>query len=138
MPTSADRLLDTSAAVALLTEDHPAHHDVHAACRGLILGLAGHALVETYSVLTRLPGQNRLGAAAAHRLIAHEFPFSVALGPDRALHAVGTFAAAGIAGGSVYDGLVGLAALSAGIPLVSCDKRAVATYAALRVEFELV
>ena len=48
-------LLDTSAAVALVVEDHEAHAATLEAVRGRSLGLAGHAWFETYSVLTRLP-----------------------------------------------------------------------------------
>ncbi|MFV0535628.1 MAG: PIN domain-containing protein [Cumulibacter sp.] len=138
MPTSADRLLDTSAALPLLSEDHVAHETVSNACRGLVLGLAGHALIETYSVLTRLPGGGRLSRTAAHRVIAHEFPRSVGLDAALATNAVAVFANTGIAGGAVYDGLVALAARAAGIPLLTCDLRAIGTYSALGVEFELV
>ncbi|WP_200934772.1 hypothetical protein [Microbacterium sp. Leaf159] len=38
-----------SAAVALVIEDSTAHDEVRTACAGLILDLAGHALLETYS-----------------------------------------------------------------------------------------
>lgn len=138
MPTSADLLLDTSAAVARLSEDHPAHEAVREACRGRIVGLAGHAIVETYSVLTRLPGVNRVTAANADRMITTAFTASVALPADASLAAVAKFALAGVAGGSVYDGLVGLAARHAGIPLLSRDRRAAATYAKLGVEFRLL
>ena len=47
-------------------------------------------------------------------------------------------AAAGVAGGAVYDGIVATAAKNAGLLLVSCDVRAAATYRALGVEFELI
>ncbi|WP_309064985.1 PIN domain-containing protein [Microbacterium sp.] len=138
MPTSADLLLDTSAAVALLAADHAAHAVMREACAGLVLGLAGHALVETYSVLTRLPRPDRVSAAEAARAITTEFPRSVALPETLALSAVADLAAAGIAGGSVYDGLVGLAAGHAGIPLMTRDRRALGTYAALGVDVRLV
>lgn len=137
MPTSADLLLDTSAALALVRDVDPAHERVSNDTRALTLGLAGHALFETYSVLTRLPGTARLHPSRASQLIESVFPASVALPPTESLAAAATFAAAGIAGGSVYDGLVGLAARAAGIPLLSCDRRAAPTYAALGVEFRL-
>ncbi len=124
--------------MALLAEDHSAHQRVRAACRGLTLGLAGHAMFETCSVLTRLPGGNRLSPDAASRIIAREFPLSVVLPADQALRAPGMFAEAGIAGGAVYDALVGMAARAAGIPLLSCDRRAAATYAALTVPVEVI
>ncbi|MGX1933571.1 PIN domain-containing protein [Microbacterium resistens] len=138
MPISADALVDTSTAVALLSRDHPHHSDVKRACRDDVLGLAGHALFETYSVLTRLPGPARLSHAAAQTAIERAFPASAALPEAVALDAVATLVRAGIAGGSVYDGLVGLAAKAAGIPLLSCDRRALSTYAALGVDVRLI
>jgi uncharacterized protein with PIN domain len=61
MPTDTDAderpvaLLDTSAAIALVVEDHEAHAATFAALKDRRVGLAGHAWFETYSVLTRLP-----------------------------------------------------------------------------------
>ena len=52
-------LLDTSAAIALVLEDHEAHAAMVAPVRGRGLGLAGHAWFEAYSVLIRLPGDLR-------------------------------------------------------------------------------
>jgi len=138
LPTSADLLLDTSAALAVLRDASPAHDTVFALTQGMRLGLSGHALFETYSVLTRLPGDNRLSAPYASQVIARAFPASVALPAGEALHALALFGDVGIAGGAVYDGLVGLAAKSAGIPLLSCDRRAAPTYAALGVDIRLI
>ena len=138
MPTSADVLLDTSAAIALITTTSEAHDAVIARTRGLTLGLAGHAEFETYSVLTRLPGQLRVSASAAQRIIAANFPATVHLAPDAAASALVTLANSGVAGGAVYDGLVGLAASASGSVLLSCDRRAAPTYAALGVTFELI
>lgn len=134
MPTSADLLLDTSAALALLHDMNPAHERVRELTRDLALGLAGHAAFETYSVLARLPGTARVTSERAHQIIDRSFPSSAPLPPAPALLAVAIFAEAGIAGGAVYDGLVGLAAREAGIPLLTCDRRAMGTYAALKVD----
>lgn len=138
MPTSADLLLDTSAAIGLMLTGHEHHDAVIARAEGLVLGLSGHASVETYSVLTRLPGEQRLRASTARQIIKANFPATVALPPDDALSAIEVLAEAGIAGGAVYDGLVGLAARAAGIRLLTCDRRALPTYAALSVEVQLV
>jgi len=64
-----DALLDTSTAIALLIADHDGHAATVEATRGMRLGLAGHAWFETYSVLTRLPGDLRLTPTDAARLI---------------------------------------------------------------------
>jgi len=138
LPISADLLLDTSTAIAVLRDANPAHESAFALTQGMTLGLSGHALFETFSVLTRLPGDNRLSAPYASLVISREFPASVALPPSIALNAVATLSEAGIAGGAVYDGLVGLAAKAAGITLLSCDRRALSTYAALGVDVRLI
>ncbi|MFV0426497.1 MAG: type II toxin-antitoxin system VapC family toxin [Beutenbergiaceae bacterium] len=138
MPISADLLLDTSAAIALMSPSVQHHEQVWQRTAGLTLGLSGHALFETYSVLTRLPGSRRVSAATATEVISTNFPASVALSPRQSLGALPRLAAVGIAGGAVYDGLVALAAVDAQLPLLSCDRRAQSTYSALSVTFELI
>ncbi len=49
-----------------------------------------------------------------------------------------TCANAGIAGGSVYDALVGIAAAEADLVLLTRDTRAIAIYNALHINFEVV
>jgi len=137
LPTSADLLLDTSAALALARDVDPAHERVSDAAGRRTLGLSGHALYETYSVLTRLAGSARVRPERAAEIIQSVFPASALLLAGEALQAPATFAAVGIAGGSVYDGLVGLAARAAGVALLTCDRRAAPAYAALGVEFRL-
>ena len=141
MPTKGrgpDYLVDTSVAVALVLSDHPGHKAVWEALGEQRLGLAGHAAFETYSVLTRLPPPARRTAAAASRLITVNFPQSRYLDPEAASELLLSLAATGIAGGSVYDALVGHAAKSHGIVLATRDQRAIDTYRALDVEFELL
>ncbi len=48
------------------------------------------------------------------------------------------FAQAGLAGGALYDGLVGAAARNHKLPLITCDRRAVPTYRLLGVDHELL
>lgn len=96
------------------------------------LGLAGHAAFETYSVLTRLPSELRLTTADARRLIDMNFPASVTLQMS-VTTALAEMSRVGATGGQVYDGLVGLAAREAGLPLLSFDVRAKHLYLALAV-----
>jgi len=128
--------LDTSAAIALVVEDHEAHGATLERVKGRRVGLAGHAWFETYSVLTRLPGGLRRSPADAIRVLAHDFPASGFLGAREAAELGRELAAAGIAGGAVYDGLVGAAARQHGRPLVSADARARPVYDALGVRVE--
>lgn len=130
--------VDTSVSVAYLLRSHAHHRLVRARLGGRELRLTGHSLAETYSVLTRLPGDARVSAADAVRLIDDNFAVVVALPVAAARRTHATLAAAQISGGAAYDGLVALAARSAGLPLASRDARAAATYRALGVEVELI
>ena len=105
---------------------------------GRRLGLSGHALAETYSVLTRLPGDARVDPADAVTLIDENFPEPLQLGADAARGAHREFARRGVAGGATYDGLVALAARERGAVLVTRDARAKATYDALGVNTEVL
>ena len=127
-------LLDSSTAIALLLQDHEAHAAAMRAVRGRAVGLAGHAWLETYSVLTRLPAGRRRSPADAAALLSRNFPESRFLGEAETAALGPELARLGIAGGSVYDALVGATARQHGLPLVSADARAKAIYEALAVE----
>ena len=117
-------VLDTSVAVPLLVTSHVAHRSVSAALGDRAAALAGHALHETYAVLTRLPGDARVAPADAVRLLRERFE-SAALLDIRSVRSVpAVLVAAGVAGGATYDGLVALAARSAALPLATRDRRA--------------
>lgn len=131
-------LVDTSAAVALLVESHPARMAVAERVRGHVLGLSGHALAETYSVLTRLPGDARVTAEDAVTLIDATFTESAILPPALAGVAHRELARCGVTGGAAYDGLVALAAREAGLPLLTRDARARATYEAVGATVEVI
>ena len=130
--------VDTSVAVPLLVRSHQHHAEVARWWNGQELALSGHALAETYSVLTRLPGDARLGADDAARLLDARFttPLVLSGGHARKLHA--TLSRLGIAGGAVYDGLVALAAKEHGVPLATRDARARGTYDAVGVKVIVV
>jgi predicted nucleic acid-binding protein len=134
----APLLLDTSAAVALVVQDHEAHEATLKAVQGQRLGLAGHAWFETYSVLTRLPGDRRRSPADIAVLLAHDFPESVFLSREGALALGAELAQSGISGGAVYDALVGAAAREHGCVLISGDVRARSVYDALGVRSRFV
>jgi predicted nucleic acid-binding protein len=131
-------LLDTSAAVAVLVADHEHHRAATRAVASRNAGLAGHAAFETFSVLTRLPPPARRSPEIVERLLAADFPHTRFLSADGAASLFASLARRGIAGGSVYDALVGAVALEHKSPLLTLDRRAAATYADLGVEVELV
>ena len=130
-------LLDTSAAVALVVEDHEAHAATIEAVRGRRLGLAGHAWFETYSVLTRLPGGLRRSPADVAALLAHDFPATAFLSEEVAAALGPELVTMGASGGAVYDALVGAAARQHGRTLVFGDARARPVYEALGVRVRL-
>lgn len=125
--------LDTSVAVPLLVRSHKEHDAVVAWWGGRSIALSGHALAETYSVLTRLPGDVRLTPADAARLLNERFTAPLLLGPQIASRLPEILSTLGIAGGAVYDALVALAAQGHGAELATRDARAKATYDAIGV-----
>lgn len=116
--------LDTSVAVPLLVQTHRAHAAVTRWWDGRQVALSGHALAETYSVLTRLPGDLRLAPADAARLLSERFVEPILLGSDVAKALPKRLAELELAGGAVYDALVGLAATGQGAVLATRDRRA--------------
>lgn len=131
-----DLLLDTSVAVPLLVTSHVAHAAVNAWVGDRSVALAGHALHETYAVLTRLPGDARVAPADAVRLLRERFQPAAVLEVKSGRAAPAVLAGSGIVGGATYDGLVGLAARASGLPLASRDRRAQGTYRLLGVPVE--
>ena len=89
-------------------------------------------------MLTRLPGDARVTPVDAAILIEANFADPVLLDPDVAATLPSVLAPLGIAGGAVYDALVGLAAARADVPLATRDRRAASTYAVVGVEVELL
>ena len=141
LPTRGDSepcLLDTTAALAFVQPSHVAHITTYAALVGRSKGLAGHAVFEMYSVLTRLAPPDRLTPQAAQRLIAVNFPHSRFLSAKGSAALVATMSASGVSGGAVYDALVAGAAMEHGLRLVSRDTRAAGTYRAMGVDLELL
>jgi len=120
--------LDTSVAVALLLQTHKEHAAVVRWWDGRDVALCGHALVETYSVLTRLPGDVRVAPADAARLIGERFSPPLLLGSEVSRDIPNVLSRLGIAGGAAFDALVGLAAAEHGAELATRDLRAKATY----------
>jgi predicted nucleic acid-binding protein len=132
------RAVDTSVAIAALLADHESHALAEDA-----LDLAGTTIapvaVETYSVLTRLPAPLRLDAMKAASIINTRLPSTrVGLDADDYDSVLERLAAAHVSGGATYDGLIALTALERGLELLSLDRRAVRTYRALGVRFQLL
>ncbi|CAN5649310.1 MAG: type II toxin-antitoxin system VapC family toxin [Actinomycetota bacterium] len=120
--------VDTSVAIPLLVQTHRAHAAVVRWWDDREVALSGHAVTETYSVLTRLPGDLRLTPADTARLLNERFAPPLLLGPEVAGGLPDVLSRLGIAGGAVYDALVALAAAEHGADLATRDGRARSTY----------
>ena len=114
-------LCDTSGLVAAVCTWHE-HHDrtrtelQRRTDAGEQLVLAAHSLVETYAVLTRLPGQGRLRVDDAMALIEANWRDTpvVHLTPAETWGALHQARRRSLAGGQMYDVLVAVAALKTG------------------------
>jgi predicted nucleic acid-binding protein len=130
--------VDTSVVVAGFASWHEGHGPAIAV---LAKGprVPAHVLVETYSVLTRLPPPHRAPADIVTAFLAQRFRQApLTLAPrawQRLLHQA---AGLGVTGGAVYDALVAATARHAGATLLTRDRRAVAVYEKMRVAYELV
>lgn len=139
MQTSVDAwAVDTSVAVAALDSAHAAHAVCLSAVKKHRPKLAGHAAFETFSVLTRMPGQLTVDVVTASGLIDRVFPSVLWLASDQAADLLRRLGQVGIIGGAVYDALVGEAARVHNCVLLTRDQRARRTYDLVGVEYLLV
>jgi predicted nucleic acid-binding protein len=120
-------LVDTSVGLPALSELHEHHEMAFEATKVHRAGIAGHALFETYAVLTRLPDL-RVSPAQALALLDSTFPHRAVLSRTATSRTLATLAAGGVSGGATYDGLIGATAAEAGLPLLTLDRRARRTY----------
>lgn len=126
--------VDTSVAVPLLVQTHREHFAVASWASGRALALSGHAAAETYSVMTRLPGDLRAAPSVVADLVEARFGRSLVLGEETTLALPRVLSDLGVSGGAVYDAMVALAAREHGAALATRDARAANTYRAVGVE----
>ncbi len=89
-------------------------------------------------MLTRLPLPLRLSAAQAASVLAQAFPQDCWLEATATRDLRERLADLDIVGGSVYDALVGQAAIAHHRTLLTRDRRAERTYRALDVDYRFV
>jgi len=85
-------------------------------------------LAETYSVLTRLPGDVRMAPVDAAQLLKDRFSSPFLLGSETARRLPDVLSRMEIAGGAIYDAMVALAAVEHEVDLATRDARARDTY----------
>lgn len=129
---------DTSVLVAAFARWHDSH-DLAVTALERTDAVIDHAVVETFSVLTRLPAPRRAPAEIVGQFMDHHFTDVVPRlpGPGSAV-VLQAARAGGITGGAVYDLLVALSAASTDATLLSLDRRAATTYDAAGIRFELL
>ena len=127
---------DTSVLVPALTSWHTAHEEARDVLSTRVDAIVGHVLVETYSVLTRLPAPYRLTARVAGAVVSGLGHRVIDMGDPRAL--VSRLAEAGVVGGAAYDALIATTAAEHGCLLLTRDRRARTTYDTLGVRYEVV
>lgn len=120
--------LDTSITVPLLVRTHHLHAEVVEWWAGREAALPGHALAESYSVITRLPTDLRVTPAEAACLLTDQFAAPLLLDAETSRRLPEELAELEIFGGAVYDAMVGLAAVNHDATLATRDARAKATY----------
>lgn len=114
---------DTTVLVAAVLEDHE-HYErsfaIFSSAKRSSAFCAAHNLAEVYATLTRYPGKDRLSAEQA--LISlekiEERLTIIALDATEHIAAIRKFAARGIVGGMLYDGLIAACALKAGADIL--------------------
>jgi predicted nucleic acid-binding protein len=116
-------LLDTSVLVASCLTSHPAFQAARAWLLAMQRGelavvVSAHTLLEAYSVLTRLPDRQRVGAAEAYRILRQNLLDApactvAALTSDQYASLLERISHAGVVGGVVYDAAIVAVAVSA-------------------------
>jgi predicted nucleic acid-binding protein len=129
---------DTSVVVAAFASWHEGHE---AALRALRRGvrLPAQVLVESYSVLTRLPPPHRAAAPVVESFLAERFPGAPLALPGSEYRALlRAMAAAQVTGGAIYDALIAATAKHWAAPLLTRDRRAVTAYEKVGARYEMV
>lgn len=97
--------------------------------------LPAHAGLESYSVLTRLPEPTRASPERVGEFLHEAFGDAWLVPSGATLGAlVDELARHDIRGGATYDALIAATARDAGATLITCDRRAQATYERLGVK----
>ncbi|KGN38264.1 ribonuclease [Knoellia subterranea KCTC 19937] len=129
---------DTSVLVPALLPWHAEHEPSRARLRDAVDHVPAHVLLETFSVLTRLPSPHRIAAADASSVLGALSLKVVTLPASQHPGLVTTLADRGLRGGAIYDALVGRTATHHGLTLLTRDRRAAATYDAVAVAYTLL
>lgn len=130
--------VDTSVVVAGFASWHEGHARAVAALAARPR-VPAHVLVETFSVLTRLPPPHRAPAALVGEFLAARFTGQpLVLPADAHIRLIAEAVAAGLSGGAIHDALIAVTVRDAGGRLLTRDRRAALTYQRLGAPYELL
>lgn len=130
--------VDTSVVVAAFASWHEAHAVASAALKRRPR-VPAHVLVETFSVLTRLPPPHRAPADLVSQFLDTRFTEApLVLSPRGYQALIRSAAVDGVAGGGIYDALIAATVRHAGATLLTRDERASAVYERMGIAFEFV
>ena len=126
---------DTSVLVAALDPTSPFHEPSYAALMR-VSAVPAHVLLETYRVLTAMPGERRYPPLEVVQVLGELRLTTLELPAESYLPLLKTLSAAGR--GAIYDAQIAATAKHDGFTLLTRDRRAAGTYALVGVEVELV
>ena len=130
--------VDTSVVVAAFASWHEGHASA-AAVLGRGPRIPAHVVIETFSVLTRLPLPHRAPASVVQAFLAGRFRDApLGLSPRGHMGLIEMASREGLAGGAIYDALIAATVLHAGATLVTRDQRARITYDRMRVSYDFL
>lgn len=118
---------DSSVLVPALLTSHEFHQACHESA-GLIDSAIGHALVETYAVLTRLPQPYTVPPGHASTAVRSYSSNTLVLQGDEVADAIDRFVLARASGGASYDALIAVTAKQHAATLLTRDERAAEVY----------
>ena len=133
LPTACD----TSVLVPAVIGWHPSHSECLRALDD-VTHVPAHILVETFSVLTRLPAPHRLSARDAAEIVGGLAFTPIALDAADIATLVADLGRQEVRGGSAYDAVVAATALHHGCLLRTRDRRAAPTYDKIGVNYRFV
>lgn len=130
--------VDTSVVVAAFASWHEGHVSA-AAVLTRAPRIPAHVVIETFSVLTRLPPPHRAPADVVQAFLAGRFGNAPLVLPPRGhLGLIAMASREGLTGGAIYDALIAATVLHAGARLVTRDQRARSTYDRVRVPYDFL
>jgi toxin FitB len=129
---------DTSVLVAAVLSWHPHHDAAREALHTVDVAVPTPVVVESYSVLTRMPGARRLAPDVAFALIDDVSTRVISLPAEDLLAELRGLSSREVSGGSVYDALIAATARAHQLTLLTMDRRARRTYDAVGAEVRYV